>query len=217
MKHSLALAGLAVVAVLAGTPLRAQVGDLGWDLDGLAARYGVEVTRRREGDAEIVELRPGGVLIRETRWADGGFQRSSEDRSGQGAVLCPWIIYIELMGGVDVCAPGKYPGLRERLNGAIGAMNAFIVANNPVPVTMEQVEAKVAWLDEFGRGRASLTPWCRSGELEQWATRFFLMPRAEWERSVAELLSVPRPPVENPCPPMAAFQGFLRPMDVQSH
>src|SRR5581483_3418387 len=101
----------------------------------LAQQPGSEVSRRAQDGREIVEIRRGGVVITE---ADGRLV-SAVDRSGHGAVLCAWRVYVDTIAALDVCEPAGHPELRQDLREAIDKMADFIVANSATPVTKEEL------------------------------------------------------------------------------
>jgi len=132
-------------------------------------------------------------------------QSVEEDTSGHGAVLCAWRMYINLRVGLDLCFPNEYSELREDLDDAIAAMNRFIVDNRVPATSMDEVEAFAAAEDARQRSEAAavapdkLREACSAGELGQMINGISQIPRAERRKTVADLLSVPRQPVLNPC------------------
>ena len=177
--------------------------------DGLAGsniinRPGTEVTRSRDGDSEITELKRNGVTIREIRRGDRT-QRVGVDNSGHGAVLCLWKIYIAARADLDICSPDVHPDLRSDLDAGISAMNEFIVANDIVPNTRERVEGEVVResnrLSEAARKFPAdrLAKTCAPANLKTLTYGLSEKSHAQRQAMIADLLSVPRPPVVNPC------------------
>ena len=129
--------------------------------------------------------------------------------SGRAGVLCIWKLYIGFRQRLNVCFRGLYPEFREDLDYAIGAMNDFITANSLFPTSKQEVEAAVAELEargqkQFDEGRAQMGPEelqskCSASAFGQGIVTMAQMTREERRRQIAELLSVPRPPVMNPC------------------
>lgn len=128
-----------------------------------------------------------------------------QDTSGHGAVLCIWEIYISVRAGLDICTPGEHKDLRDDLSDGITAMNRFIVANNIPPVSSAQVNAAVAARDKrYHDEAAKLAPdkiheQCTSDETTRLIGAFEQESRDQRRRRIADLLSVPRQPLMNPC------------------
>ena len=195
---------LAIALACMGPAAHAQLVQTLPDIDHLAAEPGAQVTRNKVGEVETVELQRAGVMIRSTRQG-GKVQVTEEDRSGHGAVLCIWSIYIELRSSLDVCFQGKYPGLRVDLDGAIGAMNGFIAANSLAPLSAEAVGTAVTAHEAAAQAAAANTApgrlprMCDSPDLGQMAAMMARASHDDMQKTVTDLLSVPRPPVMNPC------------------
>ncbi len=164
------------------------------DLEAIARQPGTEIVKRTENGAEVVEIRRGGVTV---VIRDG--QQVGTDTSRHGAVLCSWEMMVGLKAAADICFPQEFTEVSELLGEAIAAYDTFIVANSLTPVTKADLEARA---EERARrlkagGQACLN--MRRDLLEPFAERLKTRSRAEVMRSVAEALSVPRPPVMNPC------------------
>jgi hypothetical protein len=131
------------------------------------------------------------------------------DHSGKGAVLCDWEIAIGVRNAIDVCFPEEFAELRAELSITINAINEFIVANNPSPITKAELEARVAQRLAKSRSAAAADPRPVSESLHcQYMRRSFILPMDEnlkktspdeRRRALADFLSVPRVPVMNPC------------------
>jgi hypothetical protein len=161
----------------------------------LAAQPGTQATRNKAG--EIIELVRGGVSVG---------QMVSIDNSGHGAVLCAWEILIETRNELDSCGPGHRADLRNALDQEIDDINRFIVLNSLDPVTLEQVKAGIASLTELYRQQ--LEPFSPDmikkecmpgGKLGQFLSAYDGITVPEQRKAIEDLLSVPRPPVMNPC------------------
>jgi hypothetical protein len=121
------------------------------------------------------------------------------DHSGHGAVLCAWNIYVGLAAVLDVCFPDEEPELREDLHRGIEAMKEFIVTNSLQPVSKADLEAQVARALAQAR-ELSTKGQCSALKSEDTVLHAIQsLPREQRRASVADLLSVPRPPVMNPC------------------
>lgn len=173
-------------------------------IERLAAEPGAVITRDKQGVVDSVQLERNGVSIRSVR-------QGSEvavvgiDHSGHGAVLCVWSLYIDLRSSLDTCFPGQYRELRDDLDAAIAAMNLFIATNSLAPTSKEALEAAITEREEKARAAVSslnakeLAQTCASPDLHQMVTRLAGRSRNDRQKTIAELLSVPRPPVSNPC------------------
>ncbi|HYD06061.1 MAG TPA: hypothetical protein VEC60_10055 [Reyranella sp.] len=120
------------------------------------------------------------------------------DTTGKGAVLCAWQIFQTVRNVIDACAPGEFQALRSDMSWAIDATNDFIAANSPQPVTKAELEAVVARDAERDRARftSASCPTLREQWIESWSSVTMGEP---FRRGVADMLSVPRKPVMNPC------------------
>jgi len=145
-------------------------------------------------------LERGGASIQRFRSGGEAIERGT-DRSGHGAVLCVWQVFITIRHSVAACAPDRADLLAE-LDRSIAATNGFIVANSPGPVTLSAVEARAHAIDDQAiAGFAKLAPAARAKACAaDWATQIAarLTPVAVrgW---TDDLLSVPRLPVMDPC------------------
>jgi hypothetical protein len=85
----------------------------------------------------------------------------------------------------------------------VDAINDFIVRNSPKPVTKEQLEKRIS--DEGSRFRANLQKAggpdkCSLDAWGQMIMRLEQRSRRVRMKQLSDLLSIPRPPVMNPCP-----------------
>ncbi len=183
----------------------AQALDPAPDLTQLATMPGAEVTRDANGVVQAVTLNRSGVVITSVRQGDGS-QTTGVDNSGHGAVLCLLSIYIETRTTLDVCFPDQYADLHRELDGAIGKTLNFVVANSLAPVAMPALQAGIAARETMAKTQAAkLGPervaaaCAKPNGAGQMVTAMSQQSAADWQKSVADLLSVPRPPVMNPC------------------
>jgi len=166
------------------------------DLAALAKQPGTEVIRRSEGGKTIVEIRRGGVVITQMR----GITVSAVDHSGHGAVLCAWRIYVDTLAALEVCQPDTHIELRQDLRQATDAIADFIVANSLTPVKKTDLDAYVFKRRAETRAQSDAAGKACSPEfLEQSLPQLEAVPRDERQAQTAEILSVPRPPVMDPC------------------
>jgi hypothetical protein len=125
-----------------------------------------------------------------------GPDQFKEDKSGAGAVLCTWSIYLSIQAETAACALSRRP-VDDAIDQAIVAIDEFILANSSLHPTR-------AMLENFKRNAAAsavsgarqLGPqFCKREDLEM-----FRSPSPEKiQAGVKALLAVPREPVMNPC------------------
>jgi hypothetical protein len=168
-------------------------------LEALAAQPGTIVTKSTgQNGKEVVEIRRGGVVI--TRTDEG---EVAIDESGHGAVMCARAFLLYARGAVETCGSADDANLKVYLDRAIGEVDDFIVANSLYPVTKAELAGQRAKeMNALDARLQSLPPEVRRTKCDasdQWRkTR-------DWANSlvdgkyIRELLSVPRPPVTNPC------------------
>jgi hypothetical protein len=142
---------------------------------------------------------PGGVSIYET---EHGIV--SVDNSGYGAVMCAWGIYSNLRNAMDICPESLDENLKKQIDIAIQRINDFIIANSLSPVTQEQLEERSRKdLKDWQNRRSKMSEEMRnkecSGDIVNIIQSLKNRPTKELQDSVDKLLSIPRPPVINPC------------------
>jgi hypothetical protein len=117
------------------------------------------------------------------------------DNSGKGAVLCIWSIYdaVRLVG--RECHAGQDAAFQAELEQSIARIDDFIIANSTSPVSKEQLDARRA---QGLRGLQVRGSICAGG-----AEQLYQMLRRSGPEAIraqtADLLSIPREPVMNPC------------------
>jgi hypothetical protein len=190
--------GAAALAALLVAALAACAGrdPSALDVAALAKQPGTEVIRRSEGGREIVEIRRGGVVITQ----EGGVMTAAVDRSGHGAVLCAWRVSVDTLVALDVCQPGGHDELRQDLARATDAIADFIVANSLTPVRKADLQAYVAKRRAETQAQSNAAGRACSPEfLEQSLPMMEAVPHDERAAQTIDMLSVPRPPVMDPC------------------
>jgi hypothetical protein len=174
--------------------------------DALAERPDAKVTdgiNDKGEETRRIEL-SSGVVFSLTRQGDK-ITAFSADRSGQGAVLCAWAIYVEVRAHIEACSPGEDPDFEARLDGAIDKINDFIVENSlepvPKPQVMDAVEQRKLQVKKvmFGQSQEDQRKKCEAGEILSMIKSMKSTPHDAWNAGVTKLLSVKRPPVMNPC------------------
>ena len=182
----------------------AEASQQPFDLLKFSGQPNTKVTTTGKGDKEIIELDRGGVVIQQRR-TNGQIETLGIDNSGHGAVLCAQGIYVEIRSALDICYPGKYPELRADLDRGINSINTFIAVNSLVPTSKAQVDATM--FADIAKERAvalKMTPVdldkrCHSQEANEFIKPLLRSSKVDREKAFADLLSVPRPPVLNPC------------------
>ncbi|MGY8632401.1 hypothetical protein RAD15_07880 [Bradyrhizobium sp. 14AA] len=126
-----------------------------------------------------------------------GSRQFEVDKSGNGAVLCAWSMYLSIQAETAAC------GLTRRqtddaMDEAIAAIDEFILANSSLHPTR-------AMLDEFKQRaaeshlglarRQGLQNFCSRPDLEH----FRSISPDQIRAGVKKLLEIPREPVMNPC------------------
>lgn len=178
---------LLIVFLLGANPSKAE-NDL-WEK--LAARPDVEIVMhdglrsvRFASGVVAMEAKNGGVA-----WVD---------ETGLGAVQCAWRMYSHIRLQSEQCYDDSRVNLKTALKDAVDRIEVFIVENSLTPVTKLDLEA--AAFEAFNKVKyRSKDEMCSDGFAPH------LLPNQDDEfilnltQGVDELLSVPRPPVMNPC------------------
>jgi hypothetical protein len=167
----------------------------GVNLDAIAAQPGAQTKTTMSNDgSEVTEVRlPNGVVFHQER-RNGKTLTFGNDVSGHGAVLCSWEIYVGVAAALEICPEFRNEPLKADLANAIDRINDFIVANSLFPISKAELETRAA----SRTGDASQL--CRpDGPAAAMLKSFGSLSHDKLMSSVADLLSVPRPPVMNPC------------------
>ncbi|MGJ5029075.1 hypothetical protein ACQR1I_19710 [Bradyrhizobium sp. HKCCYLS2038] len=166
----------------------------GVSFDAIAAWPGAQITTTTNNDGsevKVVKL-PNGVVFRQER-RNGKTLTFGNDTSGHGAVMCSWNIYVIVAAALEICPEFRNEPLKTDLAGAIDMINDFIVANSLSAVSKAELEQRAASV------RKDVPQLCRSDSVAGMIKAFGSMSHDKFTTSVADLLSVPRPPVTNPC------------------
>lgn len=179
-------ANSALVVLLAGA--LAACGPLTMDGPGSlhprAPPPASDIQIRREGGVDILSSSDGAVAM--------------VDRTGKGAVLCMWSLYVAAQELGRRCFAGQDPDFQAELARSIARTEDFIVKNSSSPTTLADLQARKA--SEAAGAADDLRPekLCKS-EWPQLYTNFKSAGAAGLRAGTDELLSVPREPVINPC------------------
>jgi hypothetical protein len=125
-----------------------------------------------------------------------GPDQFKEDRSGAGAVLCTWSIYLSVQAETAACALSRRP-VDDAIDQAIVAIDEFILANSSLHPTRAKLEnfKRNAAASAVSGARRLGQQFCKREDLEM-----FRSPSPEKiQAGVKALLAVPREPVMNPC------------------
>lgn len=122
--------------------------------------------------------------------------------SGKGAVLCSWSITLSVQAYARGCGWEKVPA-DEAILASIAKIDAFILENSLTPVTQADLERRKQAETQplMDRITENADAVCKRGEGEfadlAWAMRE--RSAEQIAAGTAEMLSIPREPVMNPC------------------
>jgi hypothetical protein len=171
----------------------AQHEAWGTKWDTVIGQPGVSVSFEKDlnnDDIRIIEL-PSGIRVIETH-KDGKITSVATDNSGYGAILCNWEIYVTMRNLLDVCYPQQYATRKKELDTNIDRINNFIVANSMEPLTKELIELAA-------KKRIPNEKSCNETEAKNMLHKYIVISKEDLMHGTDILLSVPRPPVFDPC------------------
>ena len=119
------------------------------------------------------------------------------DKTGNGAVLCAWSVYLSVQAKTAACGLPRRP-TDDAMDEAIAAIDEFILANSslhPTRPVLEEFKRRAAESDLAFVRKQGLEKACHSRDLEQ----FRSISPDRIKASVKNLLELPREPVMNPC------------------
>jgi hypothetical protein len=119
------------------------------------------------------------------------------DKTGNGAVLCAWSVYLSIQAETAACGLTRRPS-DDAMDEAIVAIDEFILANSslrPTRAALEEFKRRAAESDLAFARRQGLQNFCSRPDLE----RFRSISPDQVRASVKKLLELPREPVMNPC------------------
>jgi hypothetical protein len=127
------------------------------------------------------------------------------DNSGKGAVLCVWNIYVGLKAYLDTCVSDRDKEFRADLGKGIDRIEQFIVENSLTTVSKSDLEARkrseLAGLSAMSPSQieamCSATP--DDTTYGVYASFRSALTSEKLKAAIANLLSIPRLPVMNPC------------------
>lgn len=180
---------------LAGTAAADDSSTLTRALDALP---GVTVTRGETGGSTTTEWRKAGVVYRLEK-RKGGDVLLGDDESGAGAVMCTWAIDDGVRRSLADCPSDRFPALRADLDRDVPAIERFIVANSPVPVTVAALHAEAEALHTTAAASEPASALCTAGAAGGFVGALDALGPEGRRAAVDRLLAVPRWPVLNPC------------------
>ena len=126
-----------------------------------------------------------------------GPRQFEADKSGKGAVLCTWSLYLSTRTLAAACELPRQPA-DDAIDRAIAEIDDFILANSslhPDRAALERFKRDAADSELALARRRGLDSACRNDMVK------FLRsaPPDKIEASVKALLATPREPVMNPC------------------
>ena len=121
---------------------------------------------------------------------DPEFARIDRER---GAVLCAWLILIEIRAIHQQCHVGEQPELLAAFDRSLDRFNTFIVANSNE--TRASIEAQTARQSTLSRAQAAQC----EGDGEEFYQYLTAQGAAGIDAWTETTLAVARPPVLNPC------------------
>jgi hypothetical protein len=202
------LFGFAVSCALVISSARAS-DDWGHDFDGLIASPGTKVIFTKNGKDDMREIKlANGVSFFQTRH-DGKISVVGNDSSGHGAVVCGITMLLTVRHALSICAPQQSTEKIAELDSQLDRIANFIVVNSVPPQPKVSKAALQAQIDEAKAKVASDTAsdttgeaatYCNSGLGARVVGHFDeFYGDGKLKKWTDDLLSVPRPPVLNPC------------------
>ena len=145
----------------------------------------------------VVVLTPSVMGLSQDRMVLGPRQFEYE-KSGRGAVLCVWAIYLSVKSHTVACGLARRP-VDDAIDNAIAKIDEFIIANSslrPSQAALEDFKRRVA--EQELKALGGQKTYCEGPSASD-IERFRSNNADEVQKSVTALLAVPREPVMNPC------------------
>jgi hypothetical protein len=168
----------------------------------VASRPDAEISMKKNSDGKDLRTAAfsGGVVI--TEQEDGSVL--GMDNTGHGAIICAWGLYTEIKNWLDKCGTEEEKKLQEIVSSYVERLNDFIVGNSVMPITKQDMGVKSkARADFFNQKIPAVTgddlrQQCDSSGIVTFVNAMKTQPEF-FNDSIDKMLSVPRPPVMNPC------------------
>jgi hypothetical protein len=173
----------------------ASADDKIWDI--LSKQKDAEITLKEMPDGKTIRTAKfkSGVVFTETE--NGGAFAS--DNSGLGAVMCGWMTHSHISNLLQSCRPDSHPKLKGAYKKAVDRINDFIVLNSLTPVTKPEIEAAAKNMFDSERKNTPLDKLCTSEFLPESKEDIDDVALKKFEANIDNFLSMPRPPVAEPC------------------
>jgi hypothetical protein len=120
------------------------------------------------------------------------------DNSGLGAVSCAWMVHSHTYQLLKACMPSRESYLKA-YGEAVDRIEDFIVENSLTPVSKSELQKNAETMFDMSKQQMSMEQLCESdflpnsdGDLSEEKSKTF-------RQSIDKILSVPRPPVMEPC------------------
>jgi hypothetical protein len=110
-----------------------------------------------------------------------------------GAVLCGWMIVLNVKAFHDRCHPAADADVAAALNDASTRLDQFIAVNTPIP--LEQAKGRTTSF----LANATQALSCDDPDAERFYQQMKARGPAQIRGWMTDMLSVPRPPVASPC------------------
>lgn len=149
------------------------------------------VSKKMNDNGEVIEVTyPGPVVY--SKEGDGIL---SVDRSNLGAVWCAWEIYNLVWQVAQKCEKDVSEEAANDFLYMEESLDNFIVENNPIPTSIEDLKNRrtkiLAKFDDRGL--------CEKNEFVDSILLRVSMKHINLKEQIDKLVSIPRPPVMNPC------------------
>jgi hypothetical protein len=175
-------------------PTQSDLSGTRWENMKLPSGTKLVISEPEAGKMRTSLIFPAGVVMLE--------EGINVDNSGHGAVLCSWEIFLDVRAALENCASEEDKKLKKVVDNSIGRINDFIVANSLTSVTKNEVERSAR--EKIARERKQFAVMSKEGQKKACSSNFLqhftrYVSDGKFEQEINELLSVPRPPVLNPC------------------
>ena len=119
------------------------------------------------------------------------------DKTGDGAVLCAWSIYLSIQAETAACGLPRRP-TDDAIDAAVVAIDQFILDNSslhPTRAMLDDFKHRATESERASAQRMGLQKFCSRPDLEH----FRSISPDQVRSSVQKLIARPREPVMNPC------------------
>jgi hypothetical protein len=129
-----------------------------------------------------------------------GARQFEADKSGKGAVLCIWSVYMSIQTHTRLCNLERKP-VDDAIDKAITTIDDFIIQNSslhPTPSMLQDFKRRTEEADlQFIQSHdPTKERYCHRSDL---AEKIRSLSPEQIDQNVKELLATPREPTANPC------------------